>query len=160
MLPGILLDGSQAFTELPTQSGRSLIERLERLFLAFGLDLFAGQRVAVLCVHSAQSDHVMSAQVRDGAYQHGFNAFALADFAAHLARDAFLRWLAHILQRMLDSRLWKDIQIRGLFDLHGQRLLEGAIKDRIASGVHKLGEKNKILFSESVGTPGKHESNR
>src|SRR6266851_9740896 len=157
---GELLYGCERLAELLTEPRCALVERFQHLLFAFGFDLLAGQSVAGLRVDSTERDHVMRAKVCDGTDQHGFDAYALTDFAAHVAGDALFGGLAHILQRILDSRLRKNIQIRRLLELYRQRLLESAIKDRIASGVHKLGEKNRILFSKSAGAPGKHESNR
>src|SRR6267154_3543763 len=152
---GILLHRSEGFTELLPELRCALVEGFQHLLFAFGFDLLAGQRVAGLRVDSTERDHVMRTQVRNGTGQHGFYAYTLTDFAAHVAGDALFRWLAHILQRTLNSRLRKNVQIGRLLELYRQRLLESAIKDRIASGVHKLREKNRILFSKSAGAPGK-----
>src|SRR6267154_5555275 len=62
---GILLDGSERFTEFLAKAGSALVERFEDLLLAVCFDLFAGQSIAVLRVDSAQGDYVVSAQIRD-----------------------------------------------------------------------------------------------
>src|ERR1700719_538735 len=77
---GILLDGSERFTEFLAKARSAVVERFEDLLLAFCFDLLAGQRVAGLRVDSSERDYIMRAKIRDGNGQHGFDAYALADF--------------------------------------------------------------------------------
>src|SRR5882762_9621010 len=79
---------------------------------------------------------------------------ALADFPANVAGDTDLRRFAHQLQGLLHLGIWNDIEIRRLAQAHSQRLLESTVEDRITGGVGKVGEENRIFFSEGLGLAG------
>jgi hypothetical protein len=50
--------------------------------------------------------------------------------------------ISHELQRLTDGLVGNNIQIGRLLQLHRQRLLQRAIKYRVARGIHKVGEQN------------------
>ena len=93
----------------------------------------------------------MAAQAGDGTSEHGLHALTQADLARHVTGDALVDRTAHELERLLDARLRENIQIWRLLQLHGQRLFQSAVKYRVASSVHEIGEKNGIFLCERRG---------
>ena len=41
--------------------------------------------------------------------------------------------------------------------MHGQRLLQGSVKDGIAGGIHEVGENDGVFFGEGAGAAGAQE---
>ena len=88
-----------------------------------------------------------------------FAAYALLLLAACLEAggDALVRLSSHELQGLADARLGQHIQIRRLFQLHGQGLIQSSVENRVAGGVHKIGEQDGIFFGECVRFSGLQE---
>ena len=95
-------------------------------------------------VHRIQRDHVLAAQIGDRTVQHGLDADPLADFASHVAGDALIRRPSHELQSLPHFLLGEDIQIRRLLQIHRQRFLERAVKNRVRRGIHKIGDQDGV----------------
>src|SRR6202030_759744 len=56
--------------------------------------------------------------------------------------------LAHLPQRLRDFLVGDNIQERGFLEYRGEALAERAVEDCVAGRVRKIGEEDKILFSE------------
>ncbi len=55
---------------------------------------------------------------------------------------------AHQLQRLADFAVGKNVEEGGLFEIDGQRLLQGAVEDRVAGGVDEVGEDDSVFLGE------------
>ena len=123
------------------------------------LNLLASERIAGSSIDSFQSDDILPPDAVNAAIQHGLDAVALRDFAADFAGDAVRGAAAHELQCLADLLVGKDVQIRGLPEIDGQRFLESAIEDGIGGGVYEIGNQDRIFLGEGVSAPEKHDAN-
>ena len=58
--------------------------------------------------------------------------------------------MAHQPQRLIHLAFGKDIEERGLLELHGQGLLECPVENCVSGGVGEIGEHDKILLAKFV----------
>ena len=145
---GKFLDGADRLSQFFAQSGCGAVERFQNLFFAVRFDLLAVESVASLDIHRVEGDDVVTAKAGDGALQHGFDAFAQADFVSDILRKALVGRTPHEAERTLDAGVRKNIQIRRLCELDGERLLERAVEHGIPGGVHEVGEEHAVFFRE------------
>ena len=80
-----------------------------------------------------------------------------ADFSGYVVGDAFVGGLAHESQGLANSRFRNDVQVRRLLQLHGQRLFERAVEDRVAGGIDEVGEQDAVFLGELGRLPGAEE---
>ena len=92
----------------------------------------------------------MLAQGGDGAGHHGVDALAEADFAADVGSEAFVGIASHEFQGLANARFGNEIEVRRLLELHGEGLLQGAVEDGIAGGVHEVSEQQGVFFSKRM----------
>ena len=126
------------------------MQRVQNFFFTARLNLFTSQRIAAGGIHRLQSDYKLIPQIRDRAGKHRPDAVALADFAPDFTGDALVRRPSHELQRLLRFSFRKNIQVRGLLEIDCQRFFQRSIKDRIGSGVHEIGDQNRVLLGHGA----------
>ena len=139
------LNGSQRFAEFLPQTRRRFSQSPEHVLLVFGLHLLETQRIARRAVHRAQRDHVTAAKTGNGAAEHGFETFALADVTGNLAGHALIRLPADVAHRGVCARFRKNGQVGRLLQLHHQRLFERHVEHSVAGGVHEIGQHHGVL---------------
>ena len=115
------------------------------MLLVFGLHLLETQRIARRAVHRAQRDHVAAAKTGNGAADHGFETFALANVTGNLAGHALIRLPADVAHRGARARFRKNVQVGRLLQLNHQRLFERHVKHGITGGVHEIGQNHSVL---------------
>ena len=134
------------------------MQRIQHIFFSVGLSLLASERIAGRNIGCFQSDDILASNAIDAAVQHGLDAIALTDFAADVAGDAVAGAAAHELQCLADLLVGKDVQIRGLPQIDGQRFLESAIEDGVGGSVYEIGNQDRIFLGERVAALEKHEA--
>ena len=77
----VLLHRGQRFSQLLAQLGRGVAERFEHLLFSVGCHLLLREHIAIAAVHSVQSQHILAAQTRDGAFDGGCAGGTLANLA-------------------------------------------------------------------------------
>src|SRR5208282_1043278 len=80
----IFFDGTERLAEFAAQVSGDLPERRQDLRFSGGFSLFAGQDLACGAIHSVEANHVLAAEIGDGASDIGFAAAAFADFARYV----------------------------------------------------------------------------
>jgi hypothetical protein len=80
----IFLDGAERFAKFAAQVSRDLPERRQDLWFSGSFSLFASQDLACGAIHGVEANHVLAAEVGDGACDIGFAAAAFADFACYV----------------------------------------------------------------------------
>jgi len=71
----------------------------------------------------------MIAQAGDAPRQQGFNALTLADFAGDVIGSALVGGASHETQGLANFGFGDQVQIGGLLQLHGERLLQCTVED-------------------------------
>ena len=133
------------------------MQRVQDIFFPSGLSLLASERIAGNNVDCFQSDNVLASDAINAAVQHGLDAIPLTDFAADIGGDSIAGAAPHELQRLADLLVGKDIQVRRLLEIDGQRFLERAIKNGVGGGVYEIGNQDRIFLGERMAALEKYE---
>ena len=145
-----LLDRAERFAQLLSEIGRRHAKRLQHLLLALGFLLRTRQHVSGLSIDHFQRQRIMRAERSNRTYEHGFQTPSLADLFRHVPRHPLIGRAFHKTQCLADPFVRKDIQERGLLQLHRQRLLESAVERRIAGLVVEIRDQDCVTQSPPV----------
>src|SRR5215217_2088630 len=92
----------------------------------------------------------MTAETGDGTNQHCLEALSLTDLPADVASDSIVRRPAHEAQCFAYSLLWKQVQERGLSEMHRERLPESAVKHRLAGCVDEISNQYSVTLGKRM----------
>src|ERR1700732_3076623 len=108
------------------------------MFFVVRLDLLPSERCATRASDRLERDEIALPQTGDGAVDGSGGCVAGADVTRDLVGDAHCWRQAHQTQGLLELLVVHDFEEGGLFELDGERLSQGAVEDRIASGIGKV----------------------
>ena len=140
------------FSQLAAHGRRRASHCVQHVLFIDCLDLLPGERCVVLTSYCLERDDIAFPQTRDRAVDGGRGSFADADFVRYLIGDAGARRKTHQAENALHMPVIHYFEKRRLFQLDGQALAKRAVEDRIACVVHKIGQDDRVLVSESRGT--------
>jgi hypothetical protein len=90
---------------------------------------------------------MLIAQFRDGAVEHRGTCGPHTKLLRDLWSEACICRLAHQPNRLSHRRIRDQSEKRGLFELYSEALTDGAVKDRITSGVFEIRQDNSDLIA-------------
>ena len=150
-----LLHRRQRLAQFAAQLRGYLAQGVQNFLFSRGSCLLLRQRVSVLAIYRFQTEHILTAQTGNRSGNVRLATRPLAKLAGHVGRELGIGRASHQLQCCYDSIVGKHVQERRLVQSNAERGLERVVKNRIAGFVGKVGQDDRVFFSQrlrSVGT--------
>jgi hypothetical protein len=123
-------------------------QRLQDALAVVGLLLRRGDGVARRGIQRTKRQDVFGAQTGDGSDEQCLDPAPLTDFARDLLRQGIVGRASHEPERLPDSILRNDVEIRRLLEIDGQRLPQRTVERRFARRVDEIREQDLVAVAK------------
>src|SRR6266567_8659736 len=147
----VLLNRGERFADSGSEFGGNLTQGIQNVFFSCGLRLLFIEDVSGAAVLGAQSQHVLTSEVRNRAVQDGGTGSSLTDFPAELRSKSRIRGLPHQTQRLLDAFVGDETKEWRLLKLYRQPLAKRPVKHRVTGRVREIREDYCVLVRKFWG---------
>ena len=136
----------QQFTDVAPEGCRRIAEGVKDIFLSRRFGLGAHEGVPRVAANRLQRNHVLRPKRDDRTIQKCLETLTPANLASDWRRQPRVRRALHVLQCFPDPALRKEIQVRRLPELDGQRIAQRVVEHGIARLIRKVGQQNRVLL--------------